>query len=116
MIVVKPKYPTRRYCYGGSGIFSNLINRAVSSTIARKVINTATKDGVRGIINKAVSSPIAHKLADGVVDGAASATKKVVENAIVERFKRPRKEEEGNNKRVKIDVTHLIDGSGIVLD
>ena len=109
MITVKPRYPKRRYCYGGSGIFGDLM---------KKVLNTTTKDGVKGIINKVVSSPITHKVADSVVDGAASATKKVVENAIVERFKRPRKEDKTTkkNKRVKIDVTELIDGSGIVLD
>ena len=112
MISIKPRYPERRYCYGGSGVFGDLMKRA-----AQKVLNTATKDGVKGIINKVVSSPITHKVADSVVDGAASATKKVVENTIVERFKRPRKEEKTkNNKRVKIDVTDLIDGSGIVLD
>ena len=94
MIVVKPRYSTRRYCYGGSGVFGDLMKKVVSSTIAQKVVNAATKDGVKNIINKAVSSPIAHKVADSVVDGAASATRKVVENAIVETLmKRPRKEE-----------------------
>ena len=76
MIVVKPRYSVRKYCYGGSGVFGNLLSKVVSSTIAQKVVNAATRDGVKNIINKAVSSPIAHKVADSVVDGAASATKR----------------------------------------
>ena len=121
MIVVKPRYSKHTYCYCGSDVFGNLLSNVASSTIAQKVVNAATKDGVKGIINKAPSSSIVHKMADSVLKGATSATQKVVENAIVETLmKRPRKEEKtktaGGNKRIKIDVTDLINGSGIVLD
>jgi hypothetical protein len=120
MIVVKPRYPERKYCYGGSGVFGNLLSKVVSSTIAQKVVNTATRDGIKSIINKAVSSPIAHKFADSALQGATSATQKLVENAIVETLKRPRKEEDkkkNGNKKSRIDITDLVNGgSGIVLD
>ena len=121
MIVIKPRYPARKYCYGGAGVFGNLLSKVVSSTIAQKVVNTVTKDGIKSIINKAASSPIAHKFADSALQGATAATQKLVENAIVETLKRPARKEEktkkNDNKKVKIDIADLVNGgSGIVLD
>ena len=124
MIIIKPKYHTRKYCYGGSGlldaILTNIINKTTSSAIAQKVVNAATKDGLKNVINKAANSVIAHKVADAVVNGATSATQKVVENTVVDLLKRktPTTSEGGSvKKKLKVDISNLINsGSGIVLD
>ena len=115
----------RKYCYGGSGIldaiFKNVINKATSSAIAKKVVNAATKDGLKNVINKAASSTIAHKVADAVVNGATSATQKAVENTVTDlllKRKAPAAIDGGRIKKLKIDISSLMNkaGSGIVLD
>ena len=127
MIVVKSKYHTRKYCYGGSGILDailkNVINKTTSSVIAQKVVNAATKDGIKNVINKAVNSTITHKVADAVVNGATQATQKAVENTVADLLKRkaPPVTDGGgrtNKKKFKVDISNLINssGSGIVLD
>ena len=117
MILIKPKYHARKYCYGGSGIldaiFKNVINK--------KVVNAATKDGLKNIINKAASSTIAHKVADAVVNGATSATQKAVENTVTDlllKRKAPAAVNGGRIKKLKVDISNLMNkaGSGIVLD
>ena len=126
MIIVKPKYHARKYCYGGSGIFDaifkNVINKTVTSVIAQKVVNAATKDGLKTVINKAANSVIAHKVVDAAVNGATAATQKAVENTVTDllsKRKAPAAIAEGSGgKKVKIDISSLINkgGSGIVLD
>ena len=120
MIVIKPRYPKRRYRYGGSGVFGNLFKKVISSAIAEKVVNAATKHGVKKIINNAVSSPIAHKVVDAAVNGAASATKQAVEKTITEALKRPREEvskKKKDIKKLKLDLSKIVNsGSGIILD
>ena len=131
MIVVKSKYHERKYCYGGSGLFNTILNKVInktaSSTIARKVVNAATKDGLKKVINKAASSTIAHKVADAAVNGATSATQKAVENKVTDLLKRKAPTTTAaaaaaggkTNKKLKVDISHLINnssGSGIVLD
>ena len=126
MIVIKSKHHTRKYCYGGSGIFDsifkNVINKATSSAIAQKVVNAATKDNIKKAINKAATSAITHKVADAVVSGATTATQKAVEDKVTDILKRkappPPQSAPVTNKKLKIDVSNLINasGSGIVLD
>ena len=137
MIAIKPKYHSRKYCYGGSGIFDVLkkvISKTASSAVAQKVINAATSDGLKTI----AKSTVAHKFADAVVNGATSATQKAVENAIIDTLRKRKastsveynkkiKIDESlkrklsdttttNGKKLKIDISNLINGSGIVLD
>lgn len=126
MIVIKSKYPKKKYCYGGTGIFDTIfkkvINKTTSSAIARKVVNAATKANIKKVINKAATSAITHKVADAVVSGAASATQKAVEDKVTDILKRkappPPRSAPVKNKKLKIDVSNLINatGSGIVLD
>ena len=125
MIVIKSKYHTRKYCYGGTGIFGTIfkkaINKTTSSAIARKVVNAATKNNIKKVINKAATSAITHKIADAVVSGAVSATQKAVEDKVTDILKRkapPPRSAPVKNKKLKIDVSNLINasGSGIVLD
>ena len=119
MIVIKSKHHTRKYCYGGTGIFDTIfkkvINKGASSAIARKVVNAATKNNIKKVINIAATSAITHKVADAVVSGATSAMQKVTN--ILKR-KAPPPPPPVSNKKLKIDVSKLINasGSGIVLD
>ena len=124
MIVIKSKHHTRKYCYGGTGIFDTIlkkvINKGTSSAIARKVVNAATKNNIKKVINKAATSAVTHKVADAVVSGAASATQKAVEDKVTDILKRkaPLPKPVTNKKKLKIDVSNLINakGGGIVLD
>lgn len=122
MIAIKSKYPSRKYCYGGSGILSDILKKIVSktasSTVARKVINAATTDGLKAI----AKSTVAHKFADAVVNGAASATQKAVEDVLIKKIQQKRKAPASTTtttigKKLKADdITNLINGSGIILD
>ena len=134
MLVVAPRGDGRRqYCYGGSGIF-DIISRSMLSRGFKKVISTNAR------------SAIAQKVADVVVNGATSATQKAVEGAVNEAINAatPYVKESVQNlisrkrphtgttttittttttipsgydvKKPKINITSLIDGSGIVLD
>lgn len=124
MIIIKSKHPIKKYCYGGTGIFDTIfkkvINKGTSSAIARKVVNAATKDNIKKVINKAATSAVTHKVADAVVSGAASATQKAVEDKLTDILKRkaPPPVPATNKKKLKIDVSNLINasGRGIVLD
>ena len=124
MIIFKNKHPAKKYCYGGTGIFGALlkkvINRGTSSAIARKVVNAATKGNIKKVINKAATSAVTHKVADAVLSGAASATQKAVEDRVTDILKRkaPPPVPVTNKKKLKIDVSNLINarGGGIVLD
>ena len=126
MIIVKPKYHARKYCYGGSGIFDallkNVINKTTSSAIAQKVVNAATKHGLKNVINQAANSAVVHKVMDSVVNGATSATQKAVENTVTDllsKRKAPPPATGGSvKKKLKVDISNLINkgGSGIVLD
>ena len=124
MIIFKSKHPTKKYCYGGTGIFDTIfkkvINKGASSAIARKVVNAATKGNIKKVINKAATSAVTHKVADAVVSGAASATQKAVEDKVTDILKRkaPPPVPVINKKKLKIDVSNLINakGSRIVLD
>ena len=130
MLVIAPRGGgTRRYCYGGSGIFD---------TISRKMMAS----GFKKAISSGAKSAIAQKVADAVVNGATSATQKAVEGAVKEAIntvkpyvkdslqklvsrKRPHNTTTTitpppysgyNVKKSKININSLIDGSGIVLD
>ena len=106
MILIKPKHPKRRYCYGGSGIldvFKKVINKTTTSAIAKKVVNAATKDGLQKVIKRAANSNAAHKVANAVLNGASNATEILVQDAITNAINPP------PPKRKKF-------GSGIVLD
>ena len=122
MLVVKPRGGgNRQYRYGGSGIFDAL---------SRKIFS----GGFKKIISTGARAAIAQKVADAVVNGATSATKKAVEEGVNEviskakpyilnklrRLKRSHpKDESGERKdlkKTKININSLIDGSGIVFD
>ena len=51
MIIIESKHHTKKYCCGGTGIFDTIlkkvISKTISSAIARKVVNAATKDNVK---------------------------------------------------------------------
>ncbi len=134
MLVIAPRGGgTRRYCYGGSGIFD---------TISRKMMAS----GFKKAISSGAKSAIAQKVADAVVNGATSATQKAVEGAVKEAINTvkpyvkdslqklvsrkgphntsttttttitPPPSSGYNVKKSKININSLIDGSGIVLD
>ena len=70
MLVIKSRSTVkRRYRYGGSGVIDTFGRRMFSS-------------GLKKVISSAVKSKTAHNLADAVVSGATSATKKAVESAV----------------------------------
>ena len=72
MLVVATRGDGRRqYCYGGSGIF-DAISRKMLSSGFNKAISTSARFA------------IVQKVADVVVNGATSATQKVVEGAVKE--------------------------------
>lgn len=87
MIIYKPK--------AGTGIFNTLLK-------------PIAKSGLKAIIN----SRVTHKLSNAVLDGAASAVETSVRNAIKRKASPP----PSQNKKLVIDINHIIDGSGIVLD
>ena len=110
--------------YNGSGMFSS-IGRKLFSSGLKKVINVATK------------ANLPQKIANVVVNGAQSAGQKFgktvgeklgkvagekVANTLKKTLKRkltPSEEQQvvaPPPKQAKIDVNHLIDGSGIVFD
>ena len=107
MLVVKPRGGHR---YGGSSIFDAISRRMVSSDFKK-----AISDGAK--------SAIAQKVADAVVTGATSATQKAVEGAANEAINKvkvlgssPPPQEEETSPAKKINISSLIDGSGIVFD
>ena len=103
MIVIKSRYPKRI----GSGIFSRIF---------KKISEKVTKDGLQKVINRATSSTVAHKVADAVLRGATSATEHVVESAIIDTLKRKQPEKKEKTKKIKLDISDLVNGTGIVLD
>ena len=96
--------------YKGHGIFS---------TIARKLFSS----GVRKVINAASKSNLPQKLADVVVNGAQSGGKslgKLAGKKLVQVISKKRSSqnnpliEEGSNKKTKLDINRIINGSGII--
>ena len=72
MLVVKPRGGgSRKYCYGGYGIFD---------AISRKMLSS----GLQKVRSTGARSANAQKVADAVVNGATSATQKAVEGAVNE--------------------------------
>ena len=110
MLVVKPRGGHR---YGGSGIFD---------AISRKMLSS----GFKQAISTGAKSAIAQKVVDAVVNGATSATQKAVEGAVNEAINKvtvlgkkrssPSPQEEETSPAKKINISSLIDGSGIVFD
>jgi len=107
MLIIKPRGVKRRYRYGGSGIID---------TFGRQMFSS----GLKKVLSSAVQSKAAHNLADAVVNGATSATKRAVETAVGDLggvlVKKLTRVVEKPAKRVKYDIEQLINGSGIVLD
>ena len=100
MLVVESKHGTRRYCYGGSGIFDVLkkvVNSSIAKRIAESVINGATQKLVETAIGRRT------KRAATVVDNKETAKKK------------QRLNEDGSSTTTE-QTDSLINGSGIVLD
>ena len=103
MIVIRTRFPTRN----GSGVFGDIF---------KKVASKVTKAGVKNTIKKVVNSPIAHKVADAVVNGAVSGTEKLVDKTIADLKRSAPVEETTPKKKLKIDISGLVNGNGIVLD
>ena len=103
MIVVPSRYPTRN----GSGLFGDIF---------KKVVSKVTNAGVKNTINKVVNSSVAHKVAEAVVNGAVSGTEKLVDKTIADLKRSAPVEEEIPKKKLKIDISNIINGKGIVLD
>ena len=127
MLQVRPRGGgRRRYQYGGSGIFDSLAKHLASRSI-------------KGAINTAAKSAVAQKVANAIVNGASSAAEKVTKDLVNETVNSIKKigrkravtipttslenkvqtvetlpREVG--KRAKININHLINGSGIVFD
>ena len=122
-MIIKHKYRSggssessnrRRYRYGGSGVFSNLLGR------------TLVRGNVQKLINSVSNPKIAQKVVDAVVDGSANAlktaTKKGIEgsasvlktatqkgiDSIINRKK--------NRQAIKKAIEKLAVGNGIVYD
>ena len=106
MIVISARHPPRN----GSGIFSSIF---------KAIASKAAKSGAKNAIKKVLASKVTHKLATIVAKGAAKGTAKLVERKIAD-LKRPRETERGQGllpkKKIKIDISNLVNGSGIVLD
>ena len=109
MLVVKPCGGHR---YGGCGIFDAISIKMLPSGF-KKAISTGAK------------SAIAQKVADAVVNGATSATQNAVEGTVNEAINKvkvlgkrmlPSPQEEETSPAKKINISSLIDGSGIVFD
>ena len=127
MLQVKPRGGgRRRYLYNGSGIFDSLAKRLASS-------------GIKSAINTAAKSAVAQKVANAMVNGASSAAEKATKdlaNETVNSIKKigrkraatvPANPTESkvqtvetlpreDVKRAKINISHLINGGGIVFD
>ena len=98
MLVVESKHGTRRYCYGGSGIFDVLkkvVNSSIAKRIAESVINGATQKLVETAIRRGT------KRAAAAVDNKETVKKQ------------QRLNEDGSSTE---QTDSLINGSGIVLD
>ena len=105
----------KQYRYGGSGIFDSL---------TRKLFST----GMKNVINTAAKSAITQKVANAVVNGAASTAEKAIKEVVndtINHIKQGRKRaisspsikgEHQEVKKAKVDINSLINGSGIVLD
>ena len=117
MLLIQPRGGGKKqYRYGGSGIFDSLTRKLFSS-------------GMKNVINTAAKSAITQKVANAVVNGAASTAENAVKKALnstINRIKQGRKRSppiiiEGEQpqqevKKAKVDINSLINGSGIVLD
>ena len=107
----------RQYQYGGSGIFDSLTRKLFSS-------------GMKNVINTAAKSAITQKVANAIVNGATSEAEKAVKEAVdstINRIRQGRKRniitvptaiegEHQEDKKARVDINSLINGSGIVLD
>ena len=106
----------RQYQYGGSGIFDSLTRKLFSS-------------GMKNVINTAAKSAITQKVANAIVNGATSEAEKAVKEAVnstINRIKQGRNRkitvptaiegEHQEDKKARVDINSLINGSGIVLD
>ena len=127
MLRVKPRGGgRRRYQYNGSGIFDSLAKHLASS-------------GIQSAINTAAKSAVTQKVANAIVNGASSAAEKATKDLVNETVNSIKKigrkravtipttslenkvqtvetlpREVG--KRAKVNINHLINGSGIVFD
>ena len=108
MLVIRARHPPR---LNGSGIFGSIF---------KKVISKASKAGAKKVIKKVLTSKITKKLVKQVAKGAAKGAKRLSEKLVTD-LKRPIEEEQQQGegipkKKLKIDISHIVNGSGIVLD
>ena len=98
MLLIAPKYRKR-----GGGLFDILVK-----TIKEGGKQLASKN----TLNTILKSKVTQKLSDAVVKGLASGTEELVKDSL----KRTRPTSEKNQKRIKLDINHIVDGGGIVFD
>lgn len=80
MLVIEPKSTSPRKV--GSGLFDiarNLINKTANSTLARKVINSATTKNLQRAVDSEIGKEIKRSVLTGVSKGSESATQSVFE-------------------------------------
>ena len=107
MLKIEPKYPQREYIYGGSGLYSlaaNLIKRTANSTLAKKIINSSTTQGLK----RAANSSVGKQLQSHLLQGAQNATQNALESGYSKLGLEPLKKRKRKSKKSK--------GTGIVLD
>ena len=119
MLAVASKYPSRVYVHGGSGLFGlfqNIVKKSANSALAKKVINSATKENFK----KAANSALGKQLQSGIVSGTSKAAEKAAETALTKLGLPPLKQTTGEKrkKNTKRNISRKKKnlGSGIIFD
>ena len=103
----------RRYRYGGSSIFSNLLGRTLVRDSVQKLINSATKPGITQKVVDAVVDGSTNALktaAQKGIEGTASAVKTATQRGIDSIIKKK------NRQAINKAIEKLTVGKGIVYD
>lgn len=112
MLAIHPKFPRRKYAYGGSGIFDiakNLIKKTSESAIGKKVLSSATSQNIQKLANSSVGKEIKNSVLSGVKEASKNAAEGALKKAGLPLSKKRRKRQPSTkNKKRK--------GNGIVFD
>ena len=115
MIVYKSRlFAMRRYRYGGSGIVG-MLGSLLARYAKKAMLTTAAKTAMRATLDaakRAVPHLIAHKVTSTI---AAAAKKRKIIDIDTKHSQEPQSKKAFVDAG-GIDINHLIDGSGIVLD
>ena len=98
----------RKYRYGGTSVFTNLLGRSVIRDNVQKLINSVTRPN------------ITQKVVDAVVDGSANALKAATQKGIEKTASvitaRSGFDKKKNRQAVKEAINKIVVGKGIVYD